>query len=164
MADKHLIEQSVSKFKDILQKIQDYPTVEPDSAEHSITPSYNIQFPLGRPSSTNLQAICLYGDCRPRYPDSYFPASSFGAMKRRAAAVNNAESWFDWELAVNSFCEEDASIKDRVYHCCKLVGNETLDCFQKDAPNPNYDPTQEVPLPPLPSAVPFNFDNSTCQG
>ncbi|KAF7669735.1 hypothetical protein LDENG_00146930 [Lucifuga dentata] len=157
----------------------------PRSAGYPPALDYPVQFPPGRPSLINLQAICLYGDRRPRYSKSYFPASGFGALKRRAAAVNNAESWFDicckgnqtweeevtlccatqvWELAVNSFCQEDSSVKDRIYHCCRLtVGNKRLDCFQKDAPNPNYEPTEEVPLPPLPSAVPFNFDNSTCQ-
>ncbi|XP_070767919.1 extracellular matrix protein 1-like [Enoplosus armatus] len=145
---------------------------------------YPVQFPLGRPTSDNLQAICLHGDLRPRYPDSYFPDSGFGQQKRRASAVNKAESWFGtcckgnqtwerevtlccatqaWELSVASFCEEDSSVKDRLYDCCRQTGSDRLSCFHNDAPNPNYEPTEELPVPPPPSTANFRFDPSTCQ-
>ncbi|KAM7420804.1 hypothetical protein PAMA_015158 [Pampus argenteus] len=145
---------------------------------------YPVQFPLGRPTSDNLQAICLHGDHRPRYPDSYFPRSGFGQLVRRAGAVNKAESWFStcckgnqtwerevtlccatqaWELSVQSFCEEDSSVKDRLYHCCRLKGSKRLNCFHNDAPNPNYEATEELPVPELPSTDEFNFDPNTCQ-
>nr|XP_040021595.1 extracellular matrix protein 1-like isoform X1 [Gasterosteus aculeatus aculeatus] len=144
---------------------------------------YEVQFPLGRPTSDNLRAICVNGDRRPSYPESYFPASGFGQQKRKASAVNKAESWFStccqgnqtwgteltlccatqaWELYIQSFCEEASSIKDRLYHCCKLSGNDELACFQNDAPNPNYEATEELPVPPLPSTGVFPFDPSTC--
>ncbi|XP_059195732.1 extracellular matrix protein 1-like [Centropristis striata] len=145
---------------------------------------YDVQFPLGRPNSDNLQGICLNGDLRPRYPDSFFPASGFGQQRRRATAVNNAESWFStcckgnqtwgsevtlccatqaWELSVRSFCEEDSSIKDRLYQCCRLTRSEWLNCFNNDAKNPNYDATLELPVEQLPSAAGFSFDPNTCQ-
>ncbi|XP_053289524.1 extracellular matrix protein 1 [Pleuronectes platessa] len=145
---------------------------------------YHVQFPLSRPTLENLQAICVHGERRPRYPDSYFPSSGFGQLKRRASAVNNAESWLGtccernqtwekevtlccatqaWELSVKSFCKEDSSVKDRLYHCCRLTGRDRLNCFNKDSPNPNYEPTEEIPLPPLPSTVDFTFNPSTCQ-
>ncbi|KAM7383477.1 hypothetical protein PAMP_003123 [Pampus punctatissimus] len=145
---------------------------------------YPVQFPLGRPTSDNLQAICLHGDHRPRYPDSYFPRSGFGQLVRRASAVNKAEYWFStcckgnqtwerevtlccatqaWELSVQSFCEEDSSVKDRLYHCCRLKGSKRLNCFHNDAPNPNYEATEELPVPELPSIDNFNFDPNTCQ-
>ncbi|XP_039974488.1 extracellular matrix protein 1-like isoform X2 [Xiphias gladius] len=145
---------------------------------------YPVQFPLGRPTSDNLQAICLHGYRRPSYPDSYFPASGFGQQRRRASAVNKAESWFStccqenrtwvrevmlccatqaWELSVKSFCEEDSSVKDRLYECCRLTGSDMLTCFDTNAPNPNYEPTEEIPLPPLPSTASFSFDPNTCQ-
>ncbi|XP_028280407.1 extracellular matrix protein 1-like isoform X2 [Parambassis ranga] len=145
---------------------------------------YPIQFPLGRPTPDNLQAICLHGDQRPRYPDSYFPASGFGVVKRRADAVNKAESWFGtcckgnqtwgsevtlccttqvWEQFVKLFCKEDSSIKAPQYHCCKFGGTHRLNCFNDGAPNPNYGPTEKVPVPPLPSASSFSFDPNTCQ-
>ncbi|KAM6936387.1 extracellular matrix protein 1 [Lycodopsis pacificus] len=145
---------------------------------------YPVQFPLGRPTSDNLQAICLNGEHRPTYPKSYFPVSSFTQLKRKASAVNMAESWFRtcckgnqtwerevtlccatqaWELSVQSFCEDDISVKHRIYHCCKLRDNDMLNCFQNDAPNPNYEATEELPVPPLPSQDNFSFDPNTCQ-
>ncbi|XP_037641053.1 extracellular matrix protein 1-like isoform X1 [Sebastes umbrosus] len=151
-----------------------------------VPPEYDpIQFPVGQPTENNLQAICLNAAHRPTYPDSFFPASGYGQQKRRASAVNNAESWFRtcckgnqtwerevtlccftqaWELSVNSFCEEDTSIKDRHYHCCKLTaGSDRLKCFHDDAPNPNYEATEGLPRPPLLSKTNFTFDPNTCQ-
>ncbi|XP_054477114.1 extracellular matrix protein 1-like [Anoplopoma fimbria] len=145
---------------------------------------YPVQFPVGRPTSDNLQAICLHGEHRPNYPASYFPVSSYGQHKRMGSAVNMAESWFStcckgnqtwerevtlccatqaWELSVQLFCEEASSIKAPLYHCCRLRGNDKLNCFQNDAPNPNYEATEELLVPPLPSTVNFSFDPSTCQ-
>ncbi|XP_068179440.1 extracellular matrix protein 1-like isoform X2 [Antennarius striatus] len=146
--------------------------------------NYPVQFPLARPSADNLQAICLHAAHRPHYPDSYFPDSGFGQLKRRASAVNKAESWFNtccqgndtwgneatlccvieaWELSVQSFCEEDVSVKDRIYECCKKTGNNRLNCFHNDAPNPKYMPTQVVPMTERPFSAGFSFDPSTCQ-
>ncbi|XP_074540484.1 extracellular matrix protein 1 isoform X2 [Halichoeres trimaculatus] len=156
---------------------------------------YPVQFPLSRPTSNKLQAICLHGDHRPRYPVSYFPASGFGQLKRRAGAVNIAESWFStcckgnqtwerdvtlccvtqaWELFVQSFCVEDSSIKDAHYHCCKLTGSDRLNCFNNDAPKPNYEGTgelqtpshegaEELLMPTYPFTDSFSFDPNTCQ-
>ncbi|XP_053182782.1 extracellular matrix protein 1-like [Scomber japonicus] len=151
---------------------------------HPPAMDYPVKFPHGRPTSDNLQAICLHGDHRPRYPDSYFPSSGFGQQVRRASAINKAESWFSecckgnqtwgrevtlccatqaWKQSVNNFCEEDSSVKDRLYHCCKRQGNERLNCFHNDAPNPSYEATEELPVLPLPSSASFNFDPNTCQ-
>ncbi|XP_068611028.1 extracellular matrix protein 1-like isoform X2 [Brachionichthys hirsutus] len=146
--------------------------------------NYRVQFPLAQPSSDNLQAICLHAARRPHYPDSYFPDSGFGQLKRRASAINKAESWFNtccqgndtwgreatrccaiqaWELSVKSFCEDDTSVKDRIYECCKKTGNARLNCFHNDAPNPSYMPTEELPIPERPVSDGFSFDPSTCQ-
>ncbi|XP_026228699.1 extracellular matrix protein 1 isoform X2 [Anabas testudineus] len=145
---------------------------------------YPVQFPLGRPTSNNLQAICLNGDLRPRYPESYFPLSGFGSQKRRGSAVNKAESWFStcckmnqtwerevtlccairaWRLSIKSFCEEEFSIKTAHYHCCLKHGKKRLNCFNDNALNPNYEPTEGIPVSPLPSTTKFKFDPSTCQ-
>ncbi|CAJ1062249.1 extracellular matrix protein 1-like [Xyrichtys novacula] len=160
------------------------PSFGPRSAGGPPILDYEVQFPLGRPTADNLEAICLHGDHRPRYPDSYFPASGFGQLRRRASAINRAESWFStcckgnqtwgrevtlccatqaWELSVQTFCEEDSSVKDRLYNCCRLKGSDRLKCFSNDAPNPNYKPTEELPVTALPSADSFNFDPNTCQ-
>uniref|UniRef100_A0A3B4ZQR7 Extracellular matrix protein 1 n=1 Tax=Stegastes partitus TaxID=144197 RepID=A0A3B4ZQR7_9TELE len=146
--------------------------------------NYRVQFPLARPTSNNLQAICLHRDHRPRYPNSYFPASGFGQLRRRASGVNNAESWFDtccqgnqtwerevtlccatqaWELFVETFCEEDSSVKDRLYNCCKLRGADRLNCFDRDSPNPNYEPTEVLPVEAIPPTTSFSFDPNTCR-
>ncbi|XP_054638110.1 extracellular matrix protein 1-like [Dunckerocampus dactyliophorus] len=144
---------------------------------------YHVQFPLGRPTSDNLEALCLHGDLRPRYPNSFFPSSGFGQQRRRASAVNNAEAWFGtcckdnqtwgrevtlccatqaWELSLETFCEEDSSVKDRLYHCCRQTGIERLLCFQNDAQNPSYEPTEALPVVPLPATFDFSFDRNTC--
>ncbi|XP_076009886.1 uncharacterized protein ecm1a isoform X2 [Genypterus blacodes] len=136
-----------------------------------------VQFPPGRPSSNNIQAICLNGAHRPHY------AQASTHHQEKAKAVNQAESWFStccdrnetwaqewtlccatqaWELVLNSFCEFDISIKHRVHDCCKIFGKGSLDCFQKEAPNPNYEPTENEPVPPPPFQEFFNFDNRTC--
>ncbi|MGH0186953.1 UNVERIFIED_CONTAM: hypothetical protein FKN15_023179 [Acipenser sinensis] len=43
--------------------------------------------------------------------------------------------------ALQQFCLEESSIKTRQYHCCLKQGEEKWGCFQKDAPNPSYNPT-----------------------
>ncbi|KAM9310765.1 extracellular matrix protein 1 isoform 2-T2 [Pholidichthys leucotaenia] len=145
---------------------------------------YPVQFPLGRPTVDNLQAICEHSAHRPRYPQSYFPVSGFGVQKLRATAVNNAEYFLNtcckgnqtwerevtlccatqaWLLFVDSFCEEDSSIKHPHYHCCKLQGSTRQNCFSKDAPNPTYGPTEELPVEEIPTTANFSFDPDTCQ-
>uniref|UniRef100_A0A1A8GYY0 Extracellular matrix protein 1 n=1 Tax=Nothobranchius korthausae TaxID=1143690 RepID=A0A1A8GYY0_9TELE len=144
---------------------------------------YPVQFPLGRPTPDNIQAICLHGDHRPRYPSSYFPPSGFSKQKRQADAVNNAEFWFSaccrgnqtwgedgtlccatqaWEKSVNLFCKEDSSVKDRLDECCRVKDNKRMNCFNKDAPNPSYQPTEEQPVQPLSSEVAFDFEPDSC--
>uniref|UniRef100_A0A3B3V845 Extracellular matrix protein 1b n=1 Tax=Poecilia latipinna TaxID=48699 RepID=A0A3B3V845_9TELE len=145
--------------------------------------SYPVQFPLGRPTPDNIQAICVYADHRPRYPDSYFPRSGFSKQRRMATAVNNAESWFSacckgnqtwgtegtlccatqaWEQSVQLFCEEDSSVKDRLYECCRQRGMSRLSCFNDDAQNPNYNPSQELPVEEIGSSENFHFNLNNC--
>ncbi|CAL8247222.1 unnamed protein product [Lota lota] len=145
--------------------------------------NYPVQFPPGRPMPNNLQAICFHGDQRPRYPDTYFPAYGFGQLKRRALAVNLAESLFSeccaanqtrghdltlccvrqaWKQMVATFCEMDTSVKDRVYSCCKERGAAQLKCFEDDAPNASYLPTEELPVSPIPVESSFFFNPNTC--
>lgn len=85
---------------------------------------YPVQFPLARPSSDNLQAICLNGDRRPRYPQSYFPPSYFSKQRREGSAVNEAESWFStcckgnetWGLEATLCCATQAVSFQNHYH------------------------------------------------
>ena len=68
-----------------------------------------------------------------------------------------------WESHIESFCEEDTSVKDRIYQCCRKDGSDRLDCFHNDAPNPSYDPTEELPVSPIAATTEFSFEPSTCQ-
>ncbi|XP_034030701.1 extracellular matrix protein 1-like isoform X2 [Thalassophryne amazonica] len=160
------------------------PLFAPRGFGRRLITEYPVQFPPGQPNSTNLEAICLNRDHRPLYPNSYFPSSGFGQLKRKAHAVNTIEAWFGvccqgyqmrekevtlccvtqvWELGVDNFCKEASSVKDRLYHCCRKKGGDRLNCFQNDAPNPNYEATEVLPVTPLPSTENYEFDPSTCQ-
>lgn len=68
-----------------------------------------------------------------------------------------------WDLSVKLFCEEEFSVKDRHYDCCKLKGSNRIECFNSNAPNPNYNPTEELPVPPLELSDNSNFDHNVCQ-
>ncbi|KAK5862293.1 hypothetical protein PBY51_017704 [Eleginops maclovinus] len=144
---------------------------------------YPVEFPLGRPTSDNIHAICINGDHRPRYPDSYFPTSGYGKLKRMASSVNKLENLFSsccgsnhtwgtevtlccafkaWGFAIHSYCEEDSSIKDLQSECCKQRGSDRLNCFHNEATNPNYTATQELPVPQIPSTEDFDFSPLDC--
>uniref|UniRef100_A0A3Q2DLJ7 Extracellular matrix protein 1b n=1 Tax=Cyprinodon variegatus TaxID=28743 RepID=A0A3Q2DLJ7_CYPVA len=161
------------------------PPSRPNFGPRSFFPalSYPVQFPLGQPTADNIEAICVNSDHRPRYPESYFPNSGFGKQKRQATAVNNAEWWFStcckgnqtwgtemtlccatqaWQQSVNLFCEEDSSVKDRLYHCCRRTDTSRFQCFKENAQNPNYEPTLELPVEEVGSTQSFNFNQDTC--
>uniref|UniRef100_A0A3B5KDV0 Extracellular matrix protein 1b n=1 Tax=Takifugu rubripes TaxID=31033 RepID=A0A3B5KDV0_TAKRU len=188
-----MIEQREITFDfETIMKGQSFNTSARFTLKHAVTcrlflsgPAipYHVHFPLARPSSDNLQAICSHSAHRPRYPQTYFPNSGYGQLKRRATAVNNAEFWFSdccrqnatlgseatlccatqaWEHHIKLFCEEDSSVKDRLYECCRKRGGEQHDCFHDDAQNPNYDPTEERPVTPVASKDEFSFEPSTC--
>ncbi|XP_054904093.1 extracellular matrix protein 1 [Poeciliopsis prolifica] len=165
----------------VFKKLKGQPGFRP----RSFPPAqrYPVQFPLGRPTPDNIQAICVHAEHRPRYPDSYFPPSGFSKRRRMATAVNNAESWFStcckgnqtwgtegtlccatqaWEHSVQLFCEEDSSVKDRLYECCWQRGMRRLSCFNDKAQNPNYEPSEEIPVEEIRSTENFHFNQNTC--
>ncbi|KAG7282149.1 hypothetical protein CRUP_034896, partial [Coryphaenoides rupestris] len=190
MIEQMMVEQSevdMSQFMRAMQErdeIRVAVEVEPNGLQPNMGPpslNYPVQFPPARPMSNNFQAICLHGEHRPRYPDTYFPASGFGQLKRRAIAVNLAEILFSdccadnqtqdmtlccvrqaWKQMVATFCEMDTSVKDRIYSCCKIQGAARLKCFQEDAPNTSYLPTEELPVFPVPVESSFLFNPNTC--
>ncbi|MCJ8728616.1 hypothetical protein PDJAM_G00006380 [Pangasius djambal] len=139
----------------------------------------SIPFPLARPTIENILAICRYSNLRPRYTEDMLPRSGFGYLARQGSAVNQLESWFTvccsngtqegltlccaqqaWEKSLSNFCEEEFSIKTSHYHCCKVNGPAKWDCFEKEAPDPLYQP----PGPQGSNTIQgFAFNSSSCQ-
>lgn len=183
--DSHFL-QSEMDLSDLLADLKEQasPGFSPRASRPrpaSSVERYPVQFPLARPTSENIQAICLDGERRPRYPDSYFPASGYGVNKRQADAVNTLEAWFGnccrdnqttdvtlccatqaWEKSISHFCEVDFSIKAPHFHCCKIRGSERLSCFDNSAKNPNYNPTEGESVQSVPPKAQFSFDPQSC--
>ncbi|XP_053092843.1 extracellular matrix protein 1 [Pangasianodon hypophthalmus] len=150
------------------------PCIKPCSMDLS------IPFPLARPTIENILAICRYSNLRPRYTEDMLPKSGFGHLYRQASAVNQLESWFTmccsndtqdegltlccaqqaWDKSLSNFCEEEFSIKTSHYHCCRKNGPAKWDCFEKEAPDPLYQP----PGHQEPNTIQgFAFNSSSCQ-
>lgn len=186
--DSHFMQRELD-LSEILRdfKEQPVPGFSPRASRpHSSAPvapveKYPVHFPLARPSSENIQAICLHGEHRRRYPESYFPASGYGVYKRQADAVNTLEAWFQkccrdnqteeltlccatqaWEKSVSHFCKVGFTIKAPHFHCCKIRGSERLSCFENAAKDPSYSPTEEEPVQPVPPKAKFTFDAQSC--
>ncbi|KAJ8004984.1 hypothetical protein DPEC_G00141950 [Dallia pectoralis] len=147
-----------------------------------------VWFPPGQPTPDNLLAICRYSNRRPRYPDSYFPESGFGYLRRQGATVNQVESWYRacchgngteqlqevtlccarqaWEQSLFTYCSTEASIKTRQPECCKKNDGDSLSCFHKQAQNPTYMPIiEEKDSFPNPNPEPepgFSFNPNIC--
>ncbi|XP_027005168.1 extracellular matrix protein 1 [Tachysurus fulvidraco] len=112
-----------------------------------------ITFPLARPTTTNIHAICQYSNYRPRHSKDRLPSSGSGHLHRQASAVNQLESWYTvcctngnqdveltlccaqqaWERSLSNFCEEEFSNNTSPYHCCKKKELARWDCFEKAA-------------------------------
>lgn len=188
--DLHLL-QTEMDLSDLLEGLKEQPS--PGFSPRASRPRpagpgasaerFSVRFPLARPSPENIQAICRHGDRRPRYPESFFPASGYGVLKRRADAVNTLEAWFGgccgdnrteevtlccatqaWEKSASHFCEVDFSIKAPHFHCCKKRGSERLSCFDNSAKDPSYSPTEQESVQPVPAKAKFSFDPQSCPG
>ncbi|XP_058246178.1 extracellular matrix protein 1 isoform X2 [Hemibagrus wyckioides] len=142
-----------------------------------------ITFPLARPTTTNIHAICQYSNYRPRHSKDALPSSGFGYLHRQASAVNQLESWYTvccsnitqdveqtlccaqqaWETSLSAFCEEEFSIKTSHYHCCKKNGLERWDCFEKEASNMSYKPSESEAQFSYHDMQNFDFDLNSCQ-
>ncbi|XP_063054664.1 extracellular matrix protein 1-like [Engraulis encrasicolus] len=145
-----------------------------------------VVFPPGQPTAQNLQAICLQGGSRPRYPQGTLPSTGFSHLSRQADAIHRVEAWYGqqccqgdwqqhvdrtlcctrqaWREALHQFCEDEFGIKTRHYHCCNLRKKARWACFEREAPNPSYQPSRPYSgpnVPPRHTPV-FTFNNSTC--
>ncbi|KAJ8398518.1 hypothetical protein AAFF_G00427730 [Aldrovandia affinis] len=143
------------------------------------------RFPPARPSLSNLPAICLYGEGRPRYSLHSLPQTGFSYITRQEKTINRVESWYSvccqrngtqepalllccarkaWEQAINGFCDEEFSIKTKHYHCCKMQGWRRWSCFDKEAPNRSYQPTRKGSVAPQSHPEQgFTWNPNTCQ-
>lgn len=96
---------------------------------HSGHPRFNprsggspqIPFPLARPKSNNIQAICRYSKQRPRYPKESLPRSGFGYLHRQANAINQLESWL-------SVCCRNGNEDEELTLCCAEQAVRTWFC------------------------------------
>ncbi|XP_060726155.1 extracellular matrix protein 1 [Tachysurus vachellii] len=142
-----------------------------------------ITFPLARPTTTNIHAICQYSNYRPRHSKDRLPSSGSGYLHRQASAVNQLESWYTvccangtqavemtlccaqqaWEKSLSDFCEEEFSNNTSPYHCCKEKELARWDCFEKAASDTSYmssGPEAQFSTSYLQS---FDFDPNSCQ-
>ncbi|XP_051526387.1 extracellular matrix protein 1-like [Myxocyprinus asiaticus] len=139
-------------------------------------------FPPARPSLNNLNAICLHGNGRSRYPASYFPPSGYAYARRAGKAINRVEAWFSdccfggvaqgneqilccankaWETALSHFCIEEFSTMTLPHKCCEKKGEDRWNCFERLASNPSYQPLPGYIAPVIPPDRIFTWDPNT---
>ncbi|KAA0710193.1 hypothetical protein E1301_Tti016730 [Triplophysa tibetana] len=140
-------------------------------------------FPPAQPSLMNLNAICLHGSGRARYPASIFPPSGYAYARRAGNAVNRLEAWFSqccnedvargngeilccakqaWEAALSQFCTEEFSTMTMPHECCERRGEDRWNCFTTQAPNPYYKSLPGNLAPVVPADRIFTWDPNTC--
>lgn len=89
-------------------------------SDHQISMIPSIPFPLARPTTGNILAICHYSNLRPRYTRDMLPKSGFGHLYRQASAVNQLESWF-------SVCCSNGTQDEEMTLCCAQQAVSTQD-------------------------------------
>ncbi|XP_072500807.1 extracellular matrix protein 1 isoform X2 [Notamacropus eugenii] len=113
-------------------------------------------FPPGRPSSDNINRICLSDRKLVVYGPWNLPQTGYSHLSRQGHALNFLETGYTrcchlktnrldcamavWADALFRFCEAEVSVKTRAYSCCGLQGVARLSCFQENAPLPHYQP------------------------
>ncbi|XP_028358986.1 extracellular matrix protein 1 isoform X1 [Phyllostomus discolor] len=113
-------------------------------------------FPPGRPSSDNLDQICLPTRQHVVYGPWNLPQSGYSHLSRQGETLNMLETGYSrccrcrsyiermdcaklvWEDAMTRFCEAEFSVKTRAHWCCKKQGEARFSCFQEEAPQPHY--------------------------
>ncbi|KAK9526724.1 hypothetical protein VZT92_015409 [Zoarces viviparus] len=139
----------------------------------------DVPFPPAYPTAQNLAAICHQGQGRPRYLPGFFPRSRVSHFRRRGNAINRLESWYSyccsdqiaqqnhqilccaqqaWRQTLTQFCTEEFSTMTGAYVCCGDRGDAQWACFNRELPNPNYDPTPGYIAPPVPVEPGFTFN------
>uniref|UniRef100_A0A3Q3ASK6 Extracellular matrix protein 1a n=2 Tax=Kryptolebias marmoratus TaxID=37003 RepID=A0A3Q3ASK6_KRYMA len=122
---------------------------------------------------------CLQSQSRPRYPNSFFPASGFSYFRRLGSTINRLESWYSlccsglvaqqtiqilcctqqaWKQALSRFCIDEFSVKTSPYECCEYKDEERWTCFNSQLPNPHYFGKPGYTSPPMPAEPGFSFN------
>ncbi|XP_062471793.1 extracellular matrix protein 1 isoform X1 [Pezoporus occidentalis] len=128
-------------------------------------------FPPPWPEAAAVTRLCRY---RPPPPPSSVPAlppSSFGHLRRQAAALGAFSTRLDsccdrdapvpcarreWAAVLDAFCSAEFAVKTRPFHCCRLRGAHRRRCFSDAAAALGTERSPEVPvLVPVPVPVPF---------
>ncbi|RXN05426.1 extracellular matrix 1-like protein [Labeo rohita] len=162
-------------------------TWDPNTSDgRNIDPPVQLEpyFPPAKPSLENLNAVCVHGNGRPRYPASCLPSSGYGYIRRAGIAVNRVEAWFSqccqrgvaqgdqqvlccakqaWETALSHFCIEEHGTMTLVHECCEKKGEERWNCFEKQAPNPSYQPLSGYTAPVITPDRIFTWDPNNCK-
>ncbi|ETE63009.1 Extracellular matrix protein 1, partial [Ophiophagus hannah] len=118
-------------------------------------PFYKLEeFPPGRPSLSNLGALCSAGRKKPSYGPWNLPQTSFSHLSRQGEALNQLELQFtrccqlaedqklpcasnEWEKCLVRYCKQEFSTKTLPFHCCRAGAREArLSCFARQAPFP----------------------------
>ncbi|XP_026541740.1 extracellular matrix protein 1 isoform X2 [Notechis scutatus] len=121
-------------------------------------PFYKLEeFPPGRPSLSNLGALCSAGRTKPSYGPWNLPQTSFSHLSRQGEALNQLERQFtrccqlaedqklpcasnEWEKCLARYCKQEFSTKTLPFHCCRAGGRkDRLNCFARQAPFPKYE-------------------------
>ncbi|XP_052002532.1 extracellular matrix protein 1-like [Xyrauchen texanus] len=115
----------------------------------------DINFPLGRPDSSNIALICAHRKIRPRYTPNCLPRTGYGLLAHQSKAINVLEKEFTqcckekngvqrcaerkWKRMVDMFCKVEKKTKRKQFECCeKKKGEEQYACFASAAPDPGY--------------------------
>ncbi|XP_045059641.2 extracellular matrix protein 1 isoform X2 [Desmodus rotundus] len=115
-------------------------------------------FPPGRPSSDNLDQICLPTRQHVVYGPWNLPQSGYSHLSRQGETLNMLETGYSrccrcrsyiermdcaklvWEDSLDGYCEQEQAIKTHLHMCCHHPASPARDnCFAKNAPYPNYD-------------------------
>ncbi|KAG8147019.1 hypothetical protein E2320_014083 [Naja naja] len=132
-------------------------------------PFYKLEeFPPGRPSLSNLGALCSAQRKKPSYGPWNLPQTSFSHLVRQGEALNQLELQFtrccqldedqklpcasnEWEKCLARYCKQEFSTKTLPFHCCRAGDREArLSCFSRQAPFPKFEGLQ-TPSPPTAS-------------
>ncbi|XP_018590564.2 extracellular matrix protein 1 isoform X1 [Scleropages formosus] len=118
-----------------------------------------LNFPPGRPTSTNIDHACNLRKMRPRYPLKCLPQMGYNSLVRQIKTVNKLEKGIDkcckgrtevltcvdrkWRKLMDQFCLNEQMVKTSQFPCCLYEDKEErYTCFAERSPNPEY--TREI--------------------